>query len=94
MKVYVFNTPPGYSLPQGAPLPAPPMMFHAEAEYSLDGRAFKKAGSSGIRPLENGMLHIWDNLNPVPKTAKELTFRITKLGDWQGPWEFFIPLEP
>jgi hypothetical protein len=93
MTVHAFNAPPGYSFPPGQPLPAPSMMFHAEAEYSVDGGAFKLAGSSGIRPLENGMLHIWDNLDPIPVDAKELTFRITKLGDWQGSWEFKVPLE-
>ncbi len=93
MTVYAFNTPSGYSFPSGQPLPAPSMMFHAEAEYSVDGLVIKKAGSSGIRPLENGMLHIWDNLDPVSSDAKELTFRITKLGDYQGPWEFEIPLK-
>jgi hypothetical protein len=93
VKVYAFNVPPGYKFPSGQPLPAPSMMFHAEAEYSVDGEVFKPAGSSGIRPLENGMLHIWDNLDPIPVDAKELTFRITKLGDWEGPWEFKISLE-
>jgi len=93
MTVYAFNAPPGYSFPSGQPLPAPSMMFHAEAEYSVDGEIFKLAGSSGIRPLENGMLHIWDNLDPTPVDAKELTFRITKLGDWEGPWEFKVLLE-
>ncbi len=93
MTVYAFNTPPGYNFPSGQPLPAPSMMFDARAEYSVDGEVFKLAGSSGIRPLENGMLNIWDNLDPVPKNAKELIFRITKLGDWTGPWEFRIPLE-
>jgi hypothetical protein len=93
MAVYAFNAPPGYNFPSGQPLPAPSMMFHAEAKYSVDGEIFKLAGSSGIRPLQNGMLHIWDNLDPIPVDAKELTFRITKLGDWEGPWEFKIPLE-
>jgi len=31
-------------------------------------------------------------LDPVPSDARELTFTITKFGDWQGPWEFHIPL--
>jgi hypothetical protein len=93
MAVYAFNAPPGYNFPSGQPLPAPSMMFHAEAKYSVDGGVSKLAGSSGIRPLENGMLHIWDNLDPIPVDAEELTFRITKLGDWEGPWEFKIPLE-
>ncbi len=93
MTVYAFNAPPGYSFSPGQPLPAPSMMFHAEAEYSLDGIAFKKAGSSGIRPLENGMRHSWKHLDPVPKGTKEITFVITKLSDREGPWEFKIPLE-
>jgi len=94
MKVYVFNTPPGYSLPQGPQLLPPPMMMHVTAEYSVDGGAVKQAGPSAIRFLENGMEPIWENLDPVPKNATELTFTITKLGDMEGPWEFFIPLEP
>ncbi len=99
MKVYVFTTPPGYSelerpTPEGPPLPPPPMMMHVTAEYSVDGGALKQAGSSAIRFLENGIEHIWDWLDPVPKNATELTFRITKLGDMEGPWEFSIPLEP
>ena len=93
MKVYAFNTPPGYSFPSGQPLPAPTMMFTGNAEYSVDGGVFKEAGSSGIRPLENGMQHIWENLDPVPSDARELVFRVTKLGDWQGSWEFKILLQ-
>lgn len=93
MKVYAFTTLPDYKFQQGGPqLPPPSMMVHAEAEYSIDGGTMKKAGVSGVRFLENGMEHIWENLAPVPKTAKELTFRITKLGDLEGPWEFQIPL--
>ena len=95
MKVYAFNIPPDYNLPQG-PMLAPPqfMALHAFAEYSTDGGAMKQTFPSGIRFLENGMRHTWDEyLDPVPKNAKQLTFRITELGDWQGPWEFEISLE-
>lgn len=95
MKVYAFNTPPDYNLPQG-PMLAPPqfMALHAFAEYGTDGGVMKQTFPSGIRFLENGMLHTWDDhLDPVPKNAKELTFRITKLGDWQGPWEFRVQLQ-
>jgi len=94
MKVYAHNTPPDYNLPQG-PMLAPPqfMALHAAAEYSVDGGAAKQAFSSGIRFLENGMQHTWDQyLDPVPQNSRELTFRITKLGDYEGPWEFEIPL--
>lgn len=95
MNVYAFNTPPDYDLPQG-PMLAPPqfMALHAFAEYSTDGGVMKQAFPSGIRFLENGMQHTWDEyLNPVPKSAKQLAFRITELGGWQGPWKFEIPLE-
>jgi len=95
MKVYAFNIPPDYNLPQG-PMLAPPqfMALHAFAEYSIDGGAMKQTFPSGIRFLENGMQHTWDEyLDPVPQNSHELTFRITKLGDWEGPWEFEIQLE-
>ncbi len=92
MNIYAFTVPPDYSLPQGPMLPPPKFMIHATAEYSVDGD-ITQAPPSGIRFLDNGTEHIWDNLSPIPKTARELTFRITKLGDWEGPWEFKIPLE-
>lgn len=93
MNIYAFNTPPGYKLPQGPNL-APPefMILHAEAEYSIDGGVTKQAEPSGISFLDDGMRHSW-NMGPVPKTARELTFIITKLGDWEGPWKFIIQLK-
>lgn len=95
MKIYAFNTPPDYALPQGPMLPPPQFMsLHAEAQYRVDGGAIKQTNPSGIRFLENGMQHTWDDyLDPVPKGAKELTFTITKIGNWEGPWEFIVPLE-
>ena len=69
------------------------MALHAEAEYTLDGRPTKKVGLSAIGFLENGMRHTWDMLDPVPKGSKEMTFVITKLGEWEGPWEFHVSLE-
>lgn len=99
MKVYAFNTPPGYSLPAGQPGPAPSMWLHAEAEYSFDGGAVKQTFPSGINFKENGVLHSWtEYLDPAPKDAKELTFRITRLfggppgQGFEGPWEFKIQL--
>jgi len=95
-KFYAFNVPPEYNLPQGPRL-APPqfMSLHAHAEYRLDGGPVRDVGSSGIRFLDEGMKHSWDHpdLSPIPKGSKELTFIITRLGDWEGPWEFKIPLE-
>lgn len=85
---------PGYNLPSGQPGPSPDFWVNAEAEYSIDGGSPKPAGFSGIRFLETGVYHIWDNkLNPVPSDAGELTLRITRLGDQTGPWEFRIPLQ-
>ncbi|MBI4302751.1 MAG: hypothetical protein HY665_00215, partial [Chloroflexi bacterium] len=102
MRFYAFNTPPGYNLPQGPMLPPPMFAMHAEAEYSIDGGRIKEAFPSAIRFLDNGVLHTWaEYLDSVPKNAKELTFRIIRLSgggpppgqDWQGPWEFKIPLQ-
>ena len=92
-KFYAFNAPPDYNLPQSLKPPPPQLMIHASAEYSLDSGPMKKAGFSGIRFLENGIAHTWDNLDPIPKGTKELIFIITELGDWQGHWEFTIPLQ-
>jgi hypothetical protein len=94
LKVYAFNTPPGYyyyQLPSGGGN-APSFWVHAEAVYSIDGGPSQIAGESNFRPLENGMLYIWDWMDPVPADARELTFRVTKLGDRIGLWEFKIPL--
>ncbi len=93
-RFYAFNVPPDYDLPQGPNLPPPPLMsLHADAEYTLDGKRTIEAGLSGIHFLSNGMLHTWDMLDPVPKGTEELTFTITRLGDYEGPWEFQISLE-
>lgn len=89
--------PPGYPSPEDRdvyPHPEPWMgKLHADAEYCHDGGPMKDAGSSGINFLENGMTHSWAELNPVPRGTKELTFVITRLGDWEGPWTFQVPLE-
>jgi len=93
-KFYAFNVPPDYSLPQDPNLPPPSLMtLHAHAEYSVDGGPTKDAGLSEIQFLDDGMKHIWNMLDPVPQDAKELTFIITELGEWQGPWQFIIALQ-
>jgi len=94
MEVYAFNVPPDYNLPQGPNLPPPPLMeLSAEAEYSLDGGPVTETEPSAIGFLEDGMRHSWKHLNPVPKGTREITFVITKLGDWEGPWKFRVPLD-
>ncbi|MEA3442031.1 MAG: hypothetical protein U9R04_00860 [Chloroflexota bacterium] len=62
------------------------------AQYTVDGSA-KDAGYAAERLLDQGTELIWNNLDPLPSDARELTFTITKFGDWQGPWEFNIPLQ-
>lgn len=93
-KFYAFATSPDYSLPHGPNRPPPEWDVFAWAKYTIDG-AIRNAGSCGIRHLEDGVELTWGSgkwLDPVPSDAKELTFTITKFGDWQGPWEFHIPL--
>ena len=96
-KFYAFNVPQDYSPPRSPGLASPQfMMLHAYAEYHLDEGPVIDAGWSGIRFLDEGMKHSWDHpdLSPIPKSSRELTFIITRLGDnWEGPWEFKIPLE-
>jgi len=94
MEVYAFNTPPDYIPPQHPILPPPTIhRLDTYAHYALDGGLTKDAGSSGIRFLENGIRHHWQHLDPIPNGTKELTFIITQLGDWEGRWEFHVPLE-
>jgi len=66
------------------------------AQYTVDG-VIKDAGLAGMRYLDDGIQLCWgtagDWLDPVLSDAKELTFTITEFGEWQGPWEFHIPLQ-
>ena len=62
------------------------------AQYTVDGSA-KDAGYAAERLSAQGTELIWDDLDPLPSDARELTFTITRFGDWQGPWEFNIPLQ-
>jgi len=98
-RFYAFTIPPGYSPPEQPepvippmPHPPPPEMVPVHAEYTMDG-VTKDAGYSGIGSEDDGIRLIWDDLDPVPSDAKELTFIITHFGDWEGPWEFKIPFE-
>lgn len=95
----VFFIPPGYSPPPATPgmPPMPPRIaVAASAEYSFDG-VTRNAGTAGFNTRGDGMRLVWGvgmhKLDPVPSDAGELIFTITQLNDWQGPWEFRIPLQ-
>ena len=91
--VYIFTTPPGYSLPQAGQLEEhSSFVMHSAAEYSVDGGITKQPVDIGAQFNESGARLIWD-LDPIPIDAKELTFTITQLGEWKGPWKFEIQLE-
>lgn len=94
MNVVVFVVPPDYSLPAG-PVPPPVTLMINSVEYSFDNGVVRTANpvGSSIGPRSNGIEYTWNNLDPAPKNAKELLFRIPQIGDKQGPWEFRITLQ-
>ena len=97
VRFYAFTIPPDYSPPRTEGPPLPPPMVPVHAQYTVDG-VTKDAGYSSVGAQGSGIRLIWGyheaGLDPVPSDAKELIFTITSFGDWEGPWEFFIPLEP
>jgi hypothetical protein len=92
--VYTFTTPPGYSLPEEhPPHEFESLMMNSLAEYSVDSGTIKHIRSGGGKADAAGITLTWDEIAPIPVDAKELTFTITQLGDWEGRWEFKVPLE-
>jgi len=65
-----------------------------DAEYKVDNENWKPARKDmfGTIGRMDGVRHIWD-LDPVSQGAQELTLRINKIADWEGPWEFKVPLQ-
>lgn len=66
------------------------------AEYIFDG-TIKDARGANTKYTEDGIELRWGHegsyRDPISSDTKELTFIITRLGDdWEGPWEFKIPL--
>jgi hypothetical protein len=77
-----------YEIPWFATLPP--------ATYGFDG-IFKNAGTPGGKYLDSGVIWQWGYpsrflLDPIPSDAREFVFRIPQYGEWQGPWEFTVPL--
>jgi hypothetical protein len=87
--------PPGYDFPEGrssGPV-MPPMSilpFNPVAEYAVDGAAPKRAHGS-FRPRERDVEVQWD-LDALASDGRTLTFTVTSLGRWGGPWTFTIDL--
>lgn len=67
-----------------------------QAYYIVDGLTKNAGTSRGRESLANGVKWLWGidqrPLDPLPSDAKELVFRIPQYGEWQGPWEFEVPL--
>jgi len=91
-----FTTPPDYSPPQDSKSHPLKGLIPALAEYTVDGVTIQ-AKYSELMALEDGIRMTWGRgesyLNPVPSDATKLVFRIISFGDWQGPWEFMLPLQ-
>ena len=67
------------------------------AKYVFDGTV-KDARGANTKYTEDGIELRWGRegnyRDPIPSDTKELTFIITRLGDdWDGPWEFTVPLK-
>jgi hypothetical protein len=67
-----------------------------EAQYVIDG-VVKDARPHNRQFTDDGIEircgYGNSYLDPVPSDARELKFIITRFGDWEGPWEFKVPLE-
>lgn len=73
----------------GPPVPA-------YAQYSLDDgfvREYGKVDAIGGGTGIDGMEYMWSMNIPVPNTARELTFTITRFGEIEGLWEFQFQLK-
>lgn len=70
-----------------------PSRHSAAAEYRLDNGPIRNAGTGGFDFFEDRIDCVWAQVDPVAKDTKELTLMIARFGDWEGPWEFKVPLE-
>jgi hypothetical protein len=88
--VCVFFTPPGFSLPAEHP------PEHAECFLAKSSAEYRVDDGITIQPVDirGEFIASWGEtdrgLSPVD--AKELTFIIIQLGDWQKRWEYRMQL--
>ena len=55
-------------------------------------KQFRKAFDPGFRWVD-GHLRITWQIEPIPAYAEVLTFKITEIGKWKGPWIFRVNLK-
>ncbi len=102
-RFYAFVIPPDYSPPEGGDAELPPHrvpylsdLRPVHATYTVD-EFLKYAAGADLDIRGDGIILAWahpfEPLDPVPGDAKELIFTIPRFGDWEGPWEFKVPLE-
>lgn len=95
--VVVFVTSPDYYFPTRGSFGVSPEWHRvAVAQYRSDNIP-KQAGDVAYEFLEGGIRLNWGRntenpLDPISKNTQVLTFTITSYGNWQGPWEFQIPM--
>jgi hypothetical protein len=69
------------------------MDLRVYAEHNLNSGPAKAVPWSGLGLREDGLRLNWIRLERVPNGFQELTPIITKLGEWEGPWQFLVSLE-
>ena len=102
VEFHAFIVAPDYSQPAQPspgvpPPPPPPPIEHIHAQYMVDGIA-KSIGHSGFGYAENDGIRLVLGgkpvyIDPIPSDADTVTLMIIKIDDWEGPWEFEIPLD-
>jgi hypothetical protein len=95
LEFHIVMAPPGYDADAPINPDSPPEMPPLpEAGYRLDDGAVQALGQpSIIAPRPEGFQYIWRVPDPVSASVRELSLTISDYGDWEGPWEFQIPLE-
>jgi hypothetical protein len=94
VKVYTFITPPGYNLSEeNPPYELESLTVNSRAKYSIDGGEIEQVRPGPGKADKAGITLTWEEIEPVPVDAREFTFTIIQLGDWEGNWEFKVPLE-
>ena len=69
-----------------------PLWWGNSAGYNVDG-VYHSLPGAGMTYLQDGIRYFWKG-NPIPGYTQELIFVMNRLSeDWEGPWEFQVPLD-